>query len=71
MRSVTSRDILKVLKKMGWFEVNQVGSHKQFKHNSIKGRVTVPYPKKDIHQNTLKSILTQMCISLDEFYKHI
>lgn len=71
MRGITSRDILKVLKKMGWFEVNQVGSHKQFKHNSIKGRVTVPHPKKDIHQNTLKSILTQMHISLDEFYKQL
>ena len=68
MQSVTSKDILKVLKKTGWFEVNQVGSHKQFKHAILKGRVTVPHPKKDIHQNTLKSIIEQMQISADEFF---
>jgi hypothetical protein len=27
-----SRDIIKERKKGGWYEVNQVGSHKQFKH---------------------------------------
>jgi predicted RNA binding protein YcfA (HicA-like mRNA interferase family) len=27
-----SRDIIKELKRDGWYEVNQVGSHKQFKH---------------------------------------
>lgn len=63
MQSVTSKDILKVLKK-----TNQVGSHKQFKHATLKGRVTVPHPKKDIHQNTLKSIIEQMQISSDEFF---
>lgn len=40
----------------GWYEVNQVGSHKQFKHATKKGRVTVPHPKRDIPVGTLKSI---------------
>ncbi len=66
---MSSRDILKVLKKLGWHEANQVGSHKQFKHNSIKGRVTVPVPKKDIAAKTFKSILKQMGITKEEFIK--
>jgi predicted RNA binding protein YcfA (HicA-like mRNA interferase family) len=26
------RDVIKALEKDGWYEVNQVGSHKQFRH---------------------------------------
>jgi predicted RNA binding protein YcfA (HicA-like mRNA interferase family) len=51
-----SRDVIKELEKDGWYEVNQVGSHKQFKHAVKKGRVTVPHPKRDIPIGTLKSI---------------
>jgi hypothetical protein len=40
-----SRDVMKQLQKNGWYEVNQVGSHKQLKHPTKKGRVTVPHPK--------------------------
>jgi predicted RNA binding protein YcfA (HicA-like mRNA interferase family) len=49
-----SRDVIKVLKLDGWYEVNQVGSHKQFKHPTKRGRVTVPHPNRDIPVGTLK-----------------
>jgi len=45
---MNSRGIIKRLKADGWFEVAQIGSHKQFKHPVKKGRVTVPHPKRDI-----------------------
>lgn len=51
-----SGDVIKELEKGGWYEVNHVGSHKQFKHAEKKGRVTVPHPKRDIPIGTLKSI---------------
>ncbi|MGE0109227.1 MAG: type II toxin-antitoxin system HicA family toxin [Bdellovibrionales bacterium] len=35
------------------------GSHHQFKHPMKVGRVTVPHPKKDLPQKTVKSILKQ------------
>jgi predicted RNA binding protein YcfA (HicA-like mRNA interferase family) len=54
-----SRDVIKVLVSNGWFEVAQKGSHKQFKHPTIHGRVTVPSPKKDIPTGTLRSIERQ------------
>jgi len=44
------------LQKDGWREVNHEGSHKQFKHPTKRGRVTVPHPKRDIPIGTLKSI---------------
>ena len=37
------RDIITALRKDGWVEVRQTGSHKQFKHSAKHGTVTVPY----------------------------
>jgi predicted RNA binding protein YcfA (HicA-like mRNA interferase family) len=61
---VNSRDVLKALLQDGWLEVNQVGSHRQFKHPVKRGRVTVPHPKRDIPVGTLKSIEKQAGIKL-------
>ncbi len=61
---MNSRDVIKALREDGWFEVNQVGSHKQFKHKIKKGRVTVPHPKRDIPHGTLKSIEKQAGLKL-------
>jgi len=59
-----SREVIRVLTGDGWYEVNQAGSHKQFKHPKKKGRVTVPYPKRDIPLGTLRSIEKQAGIKL-------
>jgi predicted RNA binding protein YcfA (HicA-like mRNA interferase family) len=56
---MNSREIIKLLIADGWYEVNQQGSHKQFKHPTKPGRVTVPHPKRDFPQGTLKSIEKQ------------
>ncbi len=54
------REVLKLLKKDGWYLVTTEGSHRQFKHPTKSGRVTVSgHPSDDIHPKTLKSILTQ------------
>lgn len=49
----------------GWYLVHSVGSHCQYKHKEKKGKVTVPHPKKDLPQKTVKSILKQAGIQLD------
>lgn len=59
MRSYSSREVLKILKADGWYEVNCVGDHHQFKHPVKPGRVTVTHPRKDIPRETLKSISQQ------------
>lgn len=61
---MNSRDVIRAIEDDGWREVAQVGSHKQFKHPTKKGRVTVPSPKKDIPLETLKSIERQAGIKL-------
>ncbi len=62
---IQSRQIIKLLKEDGWYEIkSNSGSHRQFKHPSKKGRVTVPHPKKDFATKTLKSIERQSGLRL-------
>ena len=63
MKSYSSREVIKALKKHGWYLVNTVGSHQQFKHPTKKGRVTVKHPDKDIPRKTLDSIERQSGLS--------
>ena len=59
MKSYSSRDVLRMLLTDGWFEVNCVGDHHQFKHPTKPGRVTVRHPVKDMGVRDLKSIEKQ------------
>lgn len=56
---MNSSEIIKRLKADGWYEVNVVGSHHQFKHGNKPGRVTVKHPCKDVPIGTQKSIERQ------------
>lgn len=56
---MTAKELIKQLKKAGWIEVRQIGSHKQFKHSDKAGLVTVPFHSGDITPGTLNSILKQ------------
>ena len=54
------RDALRMLKDDGWYFVEQHGSHRQFKHPTKKGRVTVAgKPNADLHPKTWDDIQKQ------------
>ena len=54
------KEIIKILKKDGWFIIRTKGSHRQYKHNTKKGLVTVAgKPSDDIAPGTLNSIYKQ------------
>ena len=59
MKSYSSREIITLLKNDGWYEVNVVGSHHQFKHPVKPGRTTVKHPDKSIPLKTFRSIERQ------------
>lgn len=59
-----SRHIIRELEKDGWRHVATAGSHRQFKHPTKPGRVTVPHPVKDMPIGTLVSIEHQAGIKL-------
>jgi len=54
------RDILRALQDEGWYLHAMRGSHRQYKHPTKPGRVTVPgKPGDDLAPGTLNSIFKQ------------
>ncbi|HEY3888595.1 MAG TPA: type II toxin-antitoxin system HicA family toxin [Caulobacteraceae bacterium] len=61
---VNSRDVIRALEADGWVEVAQKGSHKQFRHPTKPGRVTVIHPSRDFAPGTLRSMEKQSGLKL-------
>ncbi len=54
------REVIKLIEADGWYQVACKGSHRQFKHPTKKGRVTIAGNlSDDIDKGTLNSILKQ------------
>lgn len=56
-----TKEIIKIIEKDGWYEVRQNGSHRQYKHPTKKGLVTIPIHRlsNDLTIGLEKSILKQ------------
>lgn len=64
------RDIIKVIEADGWYLVVTKGSHRQYKHPSKPGRVTIAgHPSHDLAPGTLHSIIKQARIEKPESKK--
>ncbi len=61
---MTSAEVIRRIKAVGWTLVRSKGSHQHFKHPDRPGIVTVPHPKKDFPIGTLKSIERQCGVKL-------
>lgn len=61
-----SRVVISKIEAAGWVQVRSRGSHRQFKHPTLPGLVTVPHPKKDLPTGTLRSIERQSGVTLVE-----
>ena len=55
------RELIKLIEKDGWYMVRQKGSHKQYKHLTKKGLVTIAAHKlsDEIQPGTYNSIIKQ------------
>ena len=56
---VTPKELLKVLKKDGWYVDRIRGSHHILKHPVKEGLVTIPLHSQDLKPKTLSKILKQ------------
>ena len=52
-------ELEQIIKADGWVAVGTKGSHKQFKHPTKPGKVTIPQHKGDLNIKTANSILKQ------------
>ena len=56
----TAREAIRIVERDGWYHVRTRGSHRQFKHPSKHGTVTIPGPLgKDLPEGTWDGILKQ------------
>jgi predicted RNA binding protein YcfA (HicA-like mRNA interferase family) len=54
------REVIKMLEADGWYLVRTSGSHRQYKHPTKKGLVTVPGKLSDeLAPGTLRSVMKQ------------
>ncbi len=54
------RDVIKLIEEDGWYQVKIEGDHRQYKHPTKRGRVTIAgHPSKEVPPGTLLSIFKQ------------
>ncbi|HEY6141141.1 MAG TPA: type II toxin-antitoxin system HicA family toxin [Thermoanaerobaculia bacterium] len=54
------REAIRIVESDGWYQVSSTGSHRQFKHPTKTGRVTIAgKPSDDLAPGTMNSILKQ------------
>ena len=64
---LSSRKIIKILESNGFYFVSKKGSHTKYRNQ--KRTVIVPHPKKEIPVGTLRSIIRQSGLTMDDFKK--
>jgi predicted RNA binding protein YcfA (HicA-like mRNA interferase family) len=68
---LTPKKLIRVLKKMGFYEHHQVGSHLQLKHSDGRRTTISVHQGADIPRKTLKAILDQIEVSVQELLQHL
>ncbi|KKW11034.1 MAG: hypothetical protein UY50_C0022G0002 [Parcubacteria group bacterium GW2011_GWA2_49_9] len=64
---VKTRELIRVLEKLGFYHFHQVGSHAQFK-NVAGVKVTVAiHGGRELGKKTVKGILDDITVSVEEF----
>jgi len=59
-KAMKVREVIEKIEKEGWYLAATRGSHRQYKHPEIPGRITIPGHMKDtLAPGTLNSILKQ------------
>ncbi len=61
------RDLVKLIEKDGWYLVRTKVSHRQYRHSTKSGCVTIAgHPGHDIARGTLNSVLKQAHLKEEE-----
>jgi predicted RNA binding protein YcfA (HicA-like mRNA interferase family) len=64
------REVVRILENLGFVEVRQRGSHRQYRHADARG-TTVPFPTgRDIAPPLLRQIAKDIGMTAQEFISH-
>ena len=64
------REVVALLEALGFVEVRQRGSHKQFRHSDGRGTTVPLHPGRDISPIILHQIAKDIGLTMDELLKH-
>ena len=65
-----SREVARLLERLGFVEARQRGSHRQYRHADGRG-TTVPFhPDRDISPTLLRKIARDVGLTVEEFLAH-
>ena len=69
LRPLKPKEVVTALTKLGFLKRRQTGSHLIFKNNKLGRMVVVPiHQNQDIKTGTLRSIIRQSGVSVEEFF---
>ena len=55
--SKTPKEMERIILADGWYEVDQRGSHRHYKHPTKQGKITIPFHSKDLSKRVENNIL--------------
>jgi len=55
----TAKELIKMIETAGWYEVSQNGSHKKFRHDTIKTTIVLPVHSGTMATGTANKLLKQ------------
>ena len=66
---VKPKQVISALKRVGFVKIRSKGSHIQMKKSNLL--VTIPVHNRDLNKSTLKSILRQAKLTVEEFKEYL
>lgn len=69
--TLKARDVVRVLRKLGFYEVRQKGAHICFKHPDRRFTLVPSHAGEDISRGLLRQILREIKLTPEEFSKYL
>lgn len=64
------REVIAILERLGFVEVRQRGSHKQFRHRDGRATTVPIHPGRDVSPTLLRLIAAEIGLTVQEFLSH-
>lgn len=68
---LSAEELIRILRKMGFDEIRQKGSHKYFKHPDGRATVVPIHPRRDIGRGLLRKILREIEVNREDFVGYL
>lgn len=64
------REVISIIESLGFAEVRQRGSHKQFRHPDGRGTTVPVHPGRELSPILLRQVAKDIGLTVEEFLKH-